>query len=127
MAEENDRGRWLVEPISNDDHLFMGIHRTWVKPDGDVSPGAFKNRGNGMSTDWSRYSTPEQTRDRRRNPKDNLVVQMEVGRVRSIPGQSVEHTPLLENRAHTDVFGVKDPEARVKLRRSATTVVPLVS
>ena len=103
----------------------MGVHKTWVKPDGDVSPAAFKNHGNGMSTDWSRYSTPEQTRDRRRKPRENLVVQMEVERVREIPGQSVEHSPLPENRAHTDVLGEKDPEARVMLRRAATIVVPL--
>ncbi len=103
----------------------MGVHRTWLKPDGEVWPGVFKNHGDGMSTDWSRYSTPEQTRDRRRKPQENLVVQMEVGNVRSIPGQSVEHTPLPENRAHTDVCGEKNEEARLLLRRSATIVVAL--
>lgn len=114
-----------MEPIPNDDHLFMGIHKNLLAPDGDVPPNAFRDHGGGMSTDWSHYSTPAQTRDRRPKPMENLVVQLEVGRVRGIPGQSVEHSPLPENRAHTDVLGEKDAEARVLLRRAASVVVPL--
>ncbi len=103
----------------------MGIHKNLLTPDGDVPPNAFRDHGGGMSTDWSKYSTPAKTRERRPKPTENLVVQMEVGRVRGIAGQSVEHSPLLENRAHTDVLGEKDTEARVMLRRAAAIVVPL--
>lgn len=125
MAEKNDNGTWLAEQIPEKDWLYMGIHKNLLTPDGNVPPGAFRNHANGMSTDWSRYSTPTQTRERRRTPSDNLVVQMVVGVVRAIPGQLVEHTPLPENRAHTDVSGEKTVEARVLLRRSATIVLPL--
>lgn len=125
MAKESDLGSWPVEPVPNNHYLFMGVHRNWLKPNGEVRASAFKNHGNGMSTDWSRYSTPEQTRHRRRKPQENLVVQMEVKQVRGISGQSVEHSPLPENRAHTDVLGEKNEEARVMLRRAATIVVPL--
>lgn len=103
----------------------MGVHKTWIGPNGDVPPSAFQNRGDGMSTDWSRYSTPEQTRDRRRQPSENLVVRMNVGRVRQVPGQQVEHSPLPKNRAHTNVTGDKDPESRVKLRRIAEIILTL--
>ena len=50
---------------------------------------------------------------------------MEVGEVRGIPGQSVDHSPLAENRAHTDVRGEKNEEVRLLLRRAAAVVVPL--
>jgi hypothetical protein len=74
----------------------------------------------GMSTDWSRYSTPEESRQSAREPAVTGVVEMTVADVRAIPEQTVEHTPIqnhpdpsiLDNRAHTDVFGPKeeDPE-----------------
>lgn len=105
----------------------MGVHKTWLKPDGTLATGAFQNRGGAMSTDWSKYATPEETRQRRRTPADNAVVSMNVGKVRAVPGQSVTHTPLPENRAHTDVLGEKDEEARVLLRRASTIVLGLLS
>ena len=105
----------------------MGVHKTWFKPDGTLATGAFRNRGAGMSTDWSKYATPEETRQRRRVPGDNAVVQMNVGQVRAVPGQSVTHTPFPENRAHTDVFGEKDEEARVLLRRASTIILELLT
>lgn len=116
---------WAVEAVPDSDHLYMCVHRTWVKPNGTVSVGAFKNHGHGMSTDWSKYATPEETRSRHKSPLDNAVVAFLVGDVRIIPGQGVEHSPLPENRAHTDITGDKDEEARVRLRRIATTSIPL--
>jgi hypothetical protein len=50
---------------------------------------------------------------------------MVVGRVRAIPNLSVEHVPLPENRAHTEVFGKKDVEARVMLLRASRWVIPV--
>ena len=109
---------WPIESIPNEDSLFMRVHRTWFTPDGSIIPRAFQNHGGGMSTDWSRFSTATETRGRK-SPIDNAVVSMEVGLVRAVPGQTVEHTPLADNRAHTDVRGEKDEEARVLLRRVA--------
>jgi len=76
-----------------------------------------------MSVDWEKYSTRLETRDRAKTPKENGVVSLNVGGIRAVPGQSVLHTPILENRAHTDVLGEKSPEARVLLRRIARWVV----
>jgi hypothetical protein len=79
-----------------------------------------------MSTDWGKYATPEETRVcARTDPDKYAVLQMNVGAVRSVPGQTVEHTPdeANNNRAHTDVVGEKDEEARVKLRRIASVVL----
>lgn len=70
-----------------------------------------------MSTDWAKYSTPEESRNRANRPEDNGVVEMRVGDVRAIPGLTVEHTPIPLNRSHTDVFGPKTTETRVLLGR----------
>ena len=107
---------WPSEPIPNFHDLFMRVHRQWTK-NGLPMPGAFKNRDDGMSTDWAKYSTSDETRSRGRNPADNGVVRMQVGTVRDLPDQRVEHTPESNNRAHTDVLGEKDEEVRLKFVR----------
>jgi len=71
-----------------------------------------------MSTDWSKYSTPPETRIRARKPQHNGVIRLHVGAVRAVP-QVVEHAPTAVNRAHTDVAGEKSTEVRAMLRRIA--------
>jgi hypothetical protein len=81
-----------------------------------------------MSTDWAKYSTPEETRHRARLPNDNGIVRMKAGDVRGVPLQ-VAHTPelgrtgLQPNRAHTDVVGEKTTEVRLKLFRLCEWVI----
>jgi len=67
-----------------------------------------------MSADWAKYSTSEEARQRARIPADNYVVEFRAGAARTIPGQTVVHSPdeATDNRAHTDVFGEKTAEAR---------------
>jgi hypothetical protein len=93
---------------------------------GKLQPGVFQDKKGdppqhsegGMSTDWEKYSTPQQTRERAKNPADNAVIGLPVGPVTKIPLE-VKHTPDIErmNRAHTDIIGDKKrpPEVRVKL------------
>jgi hypothetical protein len=109
--------RWPVEEIPDQDRLFMRVHRQWLK-NGRVAPGFFQNRPDeatgAMSTDWSRYATPEETRARAKRPELNAVIELAVGIVRAIPEQVVRHAPiqddpnLPDNRAHTDVAGPKE-------------------
>ena len=117
---------WPPEHIPDRERLFMRIHKTWRKKDGSIALGGFQNRGAGMSTDWQKYATPQETRRRETQAECNAVVSLHVGSVRELPEQRVEHTPDVkrENRAHTDVFGEKDEEIRMKLRRIAEVVVP---
>lgn len=127
MAGQGEVIDWPAEQIPNRDRLFMRVHKTWRKKDGSIAPGAFQNHSAGMSTDWEKYSTPEETHRRaRRDPKKNAVVFLVVGEVRAVPGQRVEHTPDVErcNRAHTDVLGEKDVETRMKLTRIAEFALP---
>ena len=121
---------WESEDIPNEDLLWMRVHRRSFDPEGRIMPGAFRNRPtpqDGMSTDWQKYARPEETRSRARNPKDNAVIQLVVGEVRRIPDQTVVHTPdpKTQNRAHTDVFGEKHPEARLQFSRIYKVVISL--
>ena len=70
MAEPSDMTAWPVEDIPDGDKLFMRVHRNWC-PGGDLSPGVFRDHGGGMSTDWERYSTPQEARDP--GPLDRLA------------------------------------------------------
>lgn len=126
MAEHGDIADWPVEPIPDADELYMGLHKRWLYPDGALMLGAIRDHDGGMSTDWSKYSTPQETRDRRRTPADNAVISLHVGSVRAMPGQTVTHSPLPENRAHTDVMGQKkDEEARMRFVRIARFVLAI--
>ena len=110
--------RWTCEEIPDGDHLLDRVHRQWLRKNGSLAPGFFQNRpderSGAMSTDWSKYSTPDETRDRAKTPHDNAIGRLIVADVRSIPEQVVVHTPiqyhseLPDNRFHTDIQGPKE-------------------
>ena len=102
---------WPIEQIPDADRLFMRVHRNYIQNSQPI-PGVFQNHGEGeqegMSTDWSRHSTAAQTKLRAVNPAwIGGVIQMVVRDVRKIPRQTVQHAPLPDNRAHTNVKGPK--------------------
>jgi hypothetical protein len=117
---------WLVEEIPNEDFLFLRVHKNLLNFGESVPKGVFRDQGDGMSTDWDKYSTAEQTQQRaKRSPAaDNGVLKLNVGGIRAIASLSVQHEPLPDNRAHTEVFGEKNPKARVLLQRLAEWVIP---
>ena len=128
--------RWPIEEIPDVDRLYMRVHRQWFKGS-RVAPGFFQNRpdeaSGAMSTDWSKYATPEETRTRARRPELNAVIELVVGEVRAIPQQVVRHAPiqdhpvLPDNRAHTDVAGPKaigDLEIQDNYARICRLVIP---
>lgn len=129
MADDHRLEGWAVESIPQDHLLFMRVHRNNVAG-GELMPVALRDHAPpeggrpALSTDWSKYSTPEQTLARAKHPEANGVVRMVVGMVRAIPGLVVEHAPLPDNRAHTDVIGdKKDPEIRILLTRACEWVI----
>jgi len=103
------------EEIPDEDTLYMRVHKMWVR-EGELTPGTFRNHGDGMSTDWSKYSYPTQTKNRvvnyNKDPDNYGVLSMNVENVRQIPDQVVTHKPLEDNRAHSDVEGVKETKQR---------------
>ena len=113
---------WNTEEIPDIDSQYLRIHKNNIR-DGDVIPGAFRERGEGedrgMSTDWSKYSTPIETRNRARIPKDNGVLHFLTGDLRhfnlNVFHRPIQNNPYIEdNRAHTNVKGLTT-EVRLKL------------
>ena len=115
---------WEPEFIPDRHRLFMRVHRIFMSH-GQPAPSVFRDHQGGMSTDWEKYSSPEQTRLRASKPDENGVLSLVTGKVRELPGLRVAHTPIASNRAHTDVLGKKDPEVRVKLSRIYKWEIPV--
>jgi hypothetical protein len=93
-----------VEQIPDADFVYMRAHRNLI-PKGVIEPGVFREQDGSMSVDWDRYSSPQITRLRaRKNPEANAVLKMNVGGIRGFNNIQVEHAPIPENQAHTDVF-----------------------
>lgn len=113
-------GNSISEELPPDNaQLYMRVHRTLLNSDGSLSARAFRNQQDpkkpesepGMSTYWNAYAEPAQVLNAARKPQDNVVVEMNVGKVRKIPLQKVVYTPNDQpviGNAHTDVYGPKD-------------------
>jgi hypothetical protein len=120
---------WAAELIPNEAHAYMRAHRTYFR--GKVLlPGVFIVRGDGMSTEWDKYSTPEETQARAKNPIDNAVLRLPVAGIRAIKNLEIKHTPQSEppNRAHCDVLGIpnsgeEQTEIRVSLLEIASIII----
>jgi hypothetical protein len=107
-----------VERIEDAHELLKAVSRAQVHDD-FPEPGVFVPLGAGISTSWSKHSTPQQCREIRSRPHTNHVFALPVGRVRSL-SFTVTHTPKDWCRAHADISEVeRDPEYQVKLARLA--------
>lgn len=102
-----------VEKIPDTDKLYRRVHKTFVI-NGELIPIAFRENDGGMSTDWEKYSTPEQARLRaKKNPGLNGIVSLVAGELRNID-LKVVHSPTHNHQSHADVIGV-DTESRLLL------------
>lgn len=127
MAEEIPLTNWEIEeipdldPLGQEYVLYRCIYETFIKEKAldRISPSAFKDEKNlGVSTDWSKYSTPKeaQLRERRHSPEKYGVVSLKILEIREseiLKELSIEHSPLQKtgsnkgNRAHTDIMGIQ--------------------
>jgi hypothetical protein len=123
--------QWPVEPVPDEANLFRLVHRFKLKPSGLPRASAFTPADDGgVSTEWDRYASVEETRELartvfHRSPEEFAVVGVVAGDVRSLDGLLVQHTPRRSNRAHTDIIGTFDEEVRVKLARMSRMVLAL--
>lgn len=104
-------------------HCFFTASMPVYYRNGRLAPGVFREIGDGMSTDWNKYSTPIDSVCRAKTPKDNGIVSLKVKGIRRI-NLAVNHSPGPKNMAHTLVKGRErkidaDPEARLKLLNMA--------
>ncbi len=126
MAQDIPLTNWEKEdipnfdPLGNDYLLFRQIHKTFIKDRAPetISPSAFKDiKDKGISTDWSKYSTPQETQQRPiRNPPEHYgVVSLKVREIREreeLSKLKIEHAPEQKtrdyrgNQAHTDIKGL---------------------
>lgn len=125
---------WPVEEIPGTARLFVRVHQdNWR--DGRPKEGAFRFRGatptadGSLSSNWDKYSDPEDTRVRSKEPHRNGVISLNVGFLTDELRLRVQHSPdhcltrdpttpwVRPNRAHTDVWSLESPEIRVLLRR----------
>ena len=117
---------WAKEDIPNyDPHdkdylLYRHIHKTYIniKNHSVIALSAFKDpTGKGISTDWSKYSTPQETQKHslKNPPEDYGVVSLRVKGIRDeveFNKLIIEHFPIQKtkyykgNRAHTNVNGL---------------------
>jgi hypothetical protein len=120
---------WLVEEIPDGDYLFLRVHKSHTDADGEPFPHAFRNQpkgSSGMSTDWSKYTTPADTQGRGKQArKEYAIVKFTAGHARAIPGQRVVHEPSVHNRAHSEVFGDKTTEVRERFMQIYQIEIPL--
>ena len=119
----SEKVRWEREQIPERDSLYYRVHVAIV-PDGDLHPGVFREQDDSMSTDWAKYSTPEETRGRATEPNRNGIVELMAGPVRAIEGMSVGHNPDVtrDNRAHTDIRGMSTAMGRLSVDARKTFV-----
>lgn len=115
------------EEIMDPDKLFYRIHINDFR-EGEVMPGAFRERGSGdqksMSTDWERYSSSIDSLNRASNPEKNAIVSFVAGNLRGI-GLEVRHSPIyapgdlqIDNRSHADVKPLgENKAAKTRMRR----------
>ncbi len=123
----SDLADWNIEDIPDNDVLFYRVHVNNTA-DGKPIPGAFRDVGDSMSTDWNKYATASESQSRAKKPEKNGILKLNVGSVRSIP-QTVTHSPDLElnNRSHTSVIGDKSTKVRYKLMEIYKWVIPIVN
>lgn len=117
-----------TDPFNNDYLLFRNIHRTFIRERDPqmISPSSFKDpKGRGISTDWSKYSTPQKTQKRsKRNPPEEYgVVSLKIREIREkeeLNKLIIEHAPdqitkdFKGNRAHTNINGLLKYEYQTK-------------
>lgn len=125
MAKE-DPLMWEIEPFKNflDVHFFYrAVHKIlWMKwPDLNkiyTNFFAFNQVINGLSVDWSKYATPDDTLDRRMEPKltSNGIIEIAIGKLRKNLKENhfpitIQHNPIREqpiNRAHSLLNGINN-------------------
>ena len=121
---------YKVEEIPDEGTVYIRVHKNNIKKDGTAAPRAFHNTpsgGAGLSSNWSKYSSPERCLQSASQPEDNYgVVELGVGNIRSNsvqPPQEVKHTPVPHNQSHSTIFGEKSERTRVELSRLISWVI----
>ena len=120
-----------VETLGDLETLYYRVHKTYYRSS-KIIPNAFQTKGDGMSTDWAKYSSPEESYSRCKIPADNSIVSFNTGRVKSEKILDVIHKPENINRSHSLVLGIpkSEPfktEVRLHLMKIHKEVIALIN
>ncbi len=147
--------RWETEEkIPNEGILYVRVHKDKVQKKGPTigfpNPGAFKNTpeaGPDLSSDWNKYSTPEESRKRIgreyrpskpgefKDSSDFYIASFLVQDIYNLDlNQKIEHSPLQDNfpyelvgkpwnRSHCSIIGDAE-ERRVRMIDIAKWEIP---
>jgi hypothetical protein len=132
VADERSN-QLAVEIIPDAHNVLMRAHREYFsQTTGELQPGVFQAKEDEyMSVDWEKYSTPQATRQRARNPERNAVISLLARGIRDIDSLDVIHKPEPDNCAHSGVVlpGNREElaEIRVLLLRIAQIVLPIAT
>ena len=120
---------FIVENINRICRVSLRVHKSNIDPRESgrnrLLPVAFQQKGDdGMSVDWLKYRSVEQSRNMTKVPDDNGVVSLNVGDILDCPIEILEvvHDPqaleLNYNQAHSLVKSIpkKDPN-KTAIRR----------
>jgi hypothetical protein len=93
-----------IERILDDDLLYHRVHEDFIDPERPdvVVPDAIKPEGDGLSMDWAKKCTPEETRQRAktRSVSEYGVIGILASNIRSNTDLKIEYRPTPENPAH---------------------------
>ena len=108
-----------IEEIQDDADLYYRVHIT-LTDRGQILPNCFRDTtGGGMSTAWSKYATPAQTR-LAKGPEKAMnygVTGLPVVKVRRIEQLTVIHAPVDGNDAHSNVHGLSVERELLTMQR----------
>ena len=80
---------WPIEVIPSADSVHMRAHESYYR-DGELMPGVFTAKNGGMSVDWGKYASPEDTRLRAKKPAKNAVLSLSVASIRDVDDLDVK-------------------------------------
>lgn len=125
MEEKPSSGQFS-RPLSPDDLFYRAIPPDLIKPDNSISPGAFCNPNrpptDRMSVDWAAKSSPAETSQRWERWGSGRGVASLSYQTCNDNNQTVEFTPTMENKAHSDIVGEKKERVRKNLAKAAKLV-----
>lgn len=119
---------WDVENLPDEDAVFYRVHKNYCM-DGELNYSVFREIGDAMSVDWSKYSTPIDSVSRANRPEHNGIISLIVMDLRLLK-LAVYHSPSDNNRSHSSVKGndkpiQNDTEVRFKLKKLAKWEIPI--
>ncbi len=147
--------KWKTENVQNDAIVYVRVNREYIQKKGDKiglpNTGAFYNtpkNGSDLSSDWNKYSTPEDSRERigkefklsklgqYKTSSEFYIVSFKVQDIYDLElEQSIEHSPRQENfpdeidgfpwnRSHCSIIGDASLERRTRMPDICTWEIP---